>query len=329
MDTNSLIKEAIDNINKATSSEELESYKAKYLGGGSEINRYLKTLGAKSPEERKKHGIFLNKAKSEINDLLRVKINEINSKELEPIDISTPGLREPLGKKHPISVAIDEIAEIFARLGFIRRRYNEIETDWYNFEGLNIQKDHPARDEQETFYLKNGLVLSTHTSSGQLREMDKGKLPIRMININRCYRRQSDITHTPSFHQFEGLAVDKNISITDLKGTIDYFFKSFFGPNTKSRIRPYNFRFTEPSFEVDVSCTYCDGNGCAICKEGWLEMGGAGMVHREVLKNGGISPSQYSGFAFGVGVERCVLIRSGIPDLRLLYTQDIRILERL
>ena len=217
-------------------------------------------------------------------------------------------------------------------------RYPEVDWDWYAFESLNMPASHPARDDWETFIVdapehpKLGkIVLTPHTSNGQVREMERlGHPPIRMVNIAKCYRRQSDVSHTPMFHQFEGLVIDENINITHLKGTIDYFVKQFFGPNRKSRLRPYHFQFTEPSFEVDVTCDICLGKGCKLCKEGWLELGGAGMVHPNVLKAGKIDSEKYTGFAFGWGVERTYMMKSGlkIPDLRLLYSNDIRFLNQ-
>ncbi len=243
-----------------------------------------------------------------------------------------------MGHIHLITEAIYEIASVFEKIGFVRVRYPEVEWDWFAFESLNMPKDHPARDEWETFFIDEPphpqygqMVLTPHTSSGQVREMKRVKLPpIRMVNIAKCYRRQSDASHYPMFHQFEGLVVNKDISIVHLKGTIDYFAKNYFGKNRKTRLRPYHFQFTEPSFEVDITCDICEGKGCKVCKEGWLELGGAGMVHPTVLRNGGINPKEYSGFAFGWGVERVLMMRSGlkIPDLRLLYSSDLRFLTQ-
>ena len=217
-------------------------------------------------------------------------------------------------------------------------RYPEVEWDLYAFEGLNMPKDHPARDEWETFFVESPenakfgkIVLTPHTSNGQVREMKRVKNPpIRMINIGKCYRRQSDVSHVPMFHQFEGLVVDENISIVNLKGTLDYFAKTFFGEGRVTRLRPYHFQFTEPSFEVDISCGICKGVGCKLCKSGWHELGGAGMVHPNVLKAGGIDAKKYSGFAFGWGVERTYMMKGGIriPDIRLLYSADLRFLTQ-
>jgi phenylalanyl-tRNA synthetase alpha chain len=237
-----------------------------------------------------------------------------------------------------VTQAIEEISSVFESIGFVRARYPEVDWDLYAFEGLNMPKGHPARDEWETFFVdvpensKNGkVVLTPHTSNGQVREMLRVKNPpIRMINIAKCYRRQSDVSHVPMFHQFEGLVVDTDISIVNLKGTLDYFARSFFGKERKTRLRPYHFQFTEPSFEIDISCGNCNGVGCKLCKAGWLELGGAGMVHPNVLKAGGIDSKKYSGFAFGWGVERTYMMKGGIsiPDVRLLYSSDLRFLTQ-
>ncbi|MCL5970351.1 MAG: phenylalanine--tRNA ligase subunit alpha, partial [Patescibacteria group bacterium] len=242
-----------------------------------------------------------------------------------------------LGHLHLVTQAIDEITGIFEHIGFTRVRYPEIEWDWYSFTALNFPPNHPARDDWETFFIKHNpnpkygsMLLTPHTSSGQIREMERKKPPIRMLNIAKTYRRQSDVSHVPMFHQFEGLVVDKGVAITHLKGTLDYFVKSYFGADRKSRIRPYHFQFTEPSFEVDVTCGVCKGKGCRVCKEGWLELGGAGMVHPNVLKNGGIDPVVYTGFAFGFGPERCLMMKEGIKidDLRLIYSNNLDFLEQ-
>jgi phenylalanyl-tRNA synthetase alpha chain len=265
------------------------------------------------------------------------------------VDLTMPGTPPKVGHVHPISQAMNEITGIFERVGFTRVRYPEVDWDYYVFESLNMPPDHPARDEWETFFVdapihkKLGkVVLTTHTSNGQVREMERlnSKPPIRMINIARCYRRQQDATHTQMFHQFEGLVVDKGITIQNLKGTLDYFAEQFYGPGTKSRIRPFHFQFTEPSFEVDFSCHICKGTGlvespegkqkCKLCKSGWHEVGGAGMVHPNVLQYGGIDPNVYTGFAFGWGIERTYTLREGlnIDDIRLFYSGDLPFLEQ-
>lgn len=287
---------------------------------------------------------------------------------IQKIDITKPGIRPPLGHLHLITQAISEITDIFEKIGFKRVRYPEVEWDWYVFGALNFPEGHPARDDWETFFTDSAphpkfgqMLLAPHTSGGQIREMERtaaklkelarersetgadvrnqfkniaarqnNEIKIKMLNIAKTYRRQSDVSHTPMFHQFETLVVGENISITDLKGTLEYFVKSYFGENRKSRIRPYHFQFTEPSFETDVSCGVCLGRGCKLCKEGWLEMGGAGMVHPNVLKNAGIDPNKYSGFASGWGVERVLMMKEGIEidDLRLLYSNKLEFLEQ-
>jgi phenylalanyl-tRNA synthetase alpha chain len=292
-------------------------------------------------EKRKEFGILANDVKQTIEDALETQKSKLKGQKLtsviEKIDVTNPGIKPHLGHLHLVTQAIEEITAIFGRIGFERVRYPEVEWDWYAFEALNFPENHPARDDWETFFIKGApnskygpMLLTPHTSSGQIREMERKGPPIRMLNIAKCYRRQSDISHAPMFHQFEGLLVDKDISITHLKGTLDYFVKSWFGENRKSRIRPYHFQFTEPSFEVDVTCGVCLGHGCKLCKAGWLEMGGAGMVHPNVLKAGGIDSNKYTGFAFGWGVERVLMMREGlkIDDLRILYSNNLEFLEQ-
>jgi phenylalanyl-tRNA synthetase alpha chain len=294
-------------------------------------------------------GSVVNEVKKTINDAINKKlVSGSTGSAARSFDPTMPGIRPTEGHLHIVTQAIEEITRIFERISFIRVRHPEVDWDWYAFSSLNMPPDHPARDEWETFFIdyhrkasasRPGLeriVLTPHTSNGQVREMEKGKLPIRMINIAKCYRRQIDVSHTPMFHQFEGLYVDKNVSIGHLKGVLDYFVKQFFGPQRKARIRPFHFQFTEPSFEVDVTCGIClgkarlpNGQGCKLCKSGWLELGGAGMVHPAVLANGKI-PKEYNGFAFGWGVERTYMMKAGtrLDDIRLLYSNDVRFLEQ-
>ena len=329
-------------INLAENSKQLENLRIKYLGRRGEVTLLLKDLSKLSPKQRPQIGKLINDLKKEIGSSIKTRNEEIKLKSAESgegdwIDLTMPGIKLPDGHLHPTTMAIQEITEIFSKIGFTRERYPEVETDWYAFEGLNMPKDHPARDEWETFFFSPKIVLTPHTSSGQLREMGKRNLPIRMINISKCYRRQSDISHAPMFYQFEGLHIDKNISIANLKGTIDYFIKEFFSGKREFRLRPFHFRFTEPSFEIDITCDICKGKGilengekCRLCKEGWLELGGAGMVHPNVLKAGKIDPKKYSGFAFGWGVERVLMMKSGmnIDDIRMIYKNDLRFLEQ-
>lgn len=313
------------------------------LGKNGTLTQLIKHIGLLDPDERKEAGQLLNEAKHTITQRLDAMRRSKSSSAW--FDLTQPPLQSTTGHLHPISQAIEEIARIFEKIGFTRVRYPEVDWDWYAFESLNMEPNHPARDEWETFFVeapthpdKGSMVLTPHTSNGQVREMERlnSKPPIRMVNIARCYRRQQDATHTQMFHQFEGLVVDTDITIQHLKGTLDHFAREFYGPSTKSRIRPFHFQFTEPSFEVDFSCHICEGTGerdgqkCRFCKSGWHEVGGAGMVHPNVLKAGGIDPEKYTGFAFGWGVERTYTLREGlnIDDIRLLYSGDTSFLEQ-
>ncbi|HSV94786.1 MAG TPA: phenylalanine--tRNA ligase subunit alpha [Spirochaetia bacterium] len=325
----------IEDISKCSTVKELELTNIKYLGRQGEVNKLFKSLPIK---ENPLIGKEINELKNLCSKLLSEMMTQLlNQSSKDSFDVTVPGIQPHKGSKHLITQAIEEIERIFSQIGFVRRRYPEVETDWYYAEGLNIPKDHPARDDQETFYLSDDVVLTAHTSNGQLREMERVKKPpIKMINISKTYRRQADTSHNTMFHQFEGLLVDKNINITNLIGVMDYFAKAYFGQDRTIRLRPHHFQFTEPSFEIDISCGLCHGKGkvadtpCKFCKSGWLELGGSGMVHPNVLKNGGLDPNIYSGFAFGWGVERVLMMKSGLnlPDLRLLYTDDLRFLKQ-
>ena len=337
---------------------------ARYFGKKGSFTLLAKAIPELAPSDRKAAGQLLNQTKAELEQLLTEKTaGQAGSSEQPWVDVTMPGRAARVGHLHPVSRAMHEITGIFEKIGFTRVRYPEVDWDWYVFESLNMPPEHPARDEWETFFIDTPdttdqsvkydatqprlrhpsliggkMVLTTHTSNGQVREMERleGKPPIRMINIARCYRRQQDATHTQMFHQFEGLVVDKGITIQHLKGTLDYFAEQFYGPGTKSRIRPFHFQFTEPSFEVDFSCHVCSGTGkvgaekCRFCKSGWHEVGGCGMVHPNVLKAGGIDPEVYTGFAFGWGIERTYSLKEGlsIDDIRLLYSGDMRFLEQ-
>lgn len=317
--------------------------KLRILGGKSDFSQLTRQLRHIPAQDRQRMGILINEVKSSLEQAIAASEALSQSATADAsFDISVPGLLPPSGHLHIVTQAIMEITRIFERIGFTRVRHPEVDWDWYPFESLNMPPDHPARDEWETFFIqyspaktqprRQKIVLTPHTSNGQVREMEKGHLPIRMINIAKCYRRQSDVSHVPMFHQFEGLYVDRNVGIGHLKGVLDYFVKQFFGPERKARIRPFHFQFTEPSFEIDISCDVCGGTGCRLCKEGWLELGGAGMVHPVVLRNGiGAEKSTvYNGFAFGWGVERTYMMKSGtkLDDIRLLYSNDIRFLEQ-
>lgn len=341
-------KDALSLLDKVSSGEALKNFEIIFFGRKGKYNDLVKELPKLDIAMRKEAGMLANQVKLEIEEAVSRVREKLNAKKIdnlaseEWIDKTLPGKRPEIGHLHLTTQAIEEIASIFKPLGFQFRRYPEIDWDWYAFESLNMPKDHPARDEWETYFIdlpagkKGKIVLTPHTSSGQVREMERKSLPIRMMNISKCYRRQSDVSHAPMFHQFEGLLIDKDVSITHLKGVLDYFAKNFFGKDRVTRLRPFHFRFTEPSFEVDVSCDVCKGTGrledgkCRLCKEGWLELGGAGMVHPNVLRAGGINPKEYNGFAFGWGVERTFMMKGGIKidDIRLLYKNDLRFLKQ-
>lgn len=326
--------ELLSDLEPSLSAPEIDLLHTKYLGKHGQINLLFKSLPVKTDPGV---GRQINQLKSLTQTKLADKLAEsLAQSATDSFDVTIPGdVTTPRGSLHLITQAIEEIENIFFGLGFARRRYPEVDTDWYYAEGLNIPPDHPARDDQETFYLDDGLVLTAHTSNGQLHEMElKKKPPIKMINIGKTYRRQIDASHTPMFHQFEGLVIDSNISITHLLGVTEFFAKSYFGPDRQTRLRPHHFQFTEPSFEIDISCGLCSGTGsihghsCQVCKSGWLELGGAGMVHPHVIKNGGLDPDLYTGFAFGWGVERVLMMKTNLPDLRLIYSDDIRFLRQ-
>jgi len=334
-----LKNQALALINEAENKQELERLRIQFLGRKGQINQILKDLPQLDKQEKAKLGRLTNDLKVAIQSAIKTKSQSLKTTPKKTwFDMTAPGKSPPLGHLHPISQAIEEVTRIFEHIGFTRVRYPEVDWDWYVFESLNMPVDHPARDEWETIFIDTPahktmgkMVLTTHTSNGQVREMERVKQPpIRMLNIGKCYRRQQDRTHTVMFHQFEGLVIDKNIGIPHLKGTLDYFAREFYGPQAKSRIRPFNFRFTEPSFEVDFSCTHCSGKGCKFCKSGWHEVGGAGLVHPNVLKAGKIDPSKYSGFAFGWGIERTYTLKPGlnIDDIRLLYSSNLNFLNQ-
>ncbi len=339
-DIESIKKYLDDRLDNASSAEDVLKIKLEFLGKKGFISKMLADISKVPPEKRKEYGIKINSLKNEIEgviDLHSKKYDGSSISKYSDLYKSLPGKRPDIGHLHIITTAITEITGVFIPLGFTRRRYPEIERDYFAFEALNMPETHPARDEWETFFIDSPvdeklgkLVITPHTSSGQVKEMLKGDLPIRMLNISRCGRRQIDVSHVPSFYQFEGLVVDKDINITHLIGVLNYFARNFFGPDRKIRLRPYHFRFTEPSFEVDIDCGVCHGKGCRLCKSGWLELGGAGMVHPNVLKAGNIDPEIYTGFAFGWGVERTYMMKSGtkIDDIRHLFSNDLRFLEQ-
>jgi len=317
-------------LQKAGSKEDLVGLKVKYLGKKSEIYGALRSLGSLDADERKMRGAELNKLRSELELAIQAKESDISgAKKAQKIDFTEPGKRFDLGHIHPISQVYGELFEIGKTLGFSVADGPDIETDWYNFEALNFPKGHPARDTQDSFYFNGNKLLRTHTSNVQIRYMEKHKPPIRIIAAGRTYRRDSDVTHTPMFHQLEGLLVDDCVTFADLKGVLTTFAQGIFGKDRKVRFRPHHFPFTEPSVEVDVSCGICGGKGCRSCKySGWLEILGAGMVHPNVFKNCGIDPKKYQGFAFGMGVDRITMLKYGIDDTRLFFENDLRFLEQ-
>lgn len=336
-----IVSEFKDSAKKISSAADWERLRIYYAGKNGKIAELFEGLKEMAAEERKTIGRELNAVKREIEDelenLRRIFFDKKDALSLDAFLKTLPGREIETGHLHIITQAIREIVEIFKPLGFARVRHPEIDWEWFVFEALNIPATHPARDEWETFFVdapadkKYGrLVITPHTSNGQIHEMLKGDLPIRMLGISRCGRRQEDNRHLQTFFQFEGLAVDKDVSIAHLKGALDYFARNFFGSDRKIRLRPHDFRFTEPSFEVDINCGLCLGRGCKFCKSGWVELGGAGMVHSNVLKYGGIDPAVYTGFAFGWGVERTYMMKSGIQidDIRHLFSNDLRFLEQ-
>lgn len=335
------IKRRLDKIHTL---EQLELLETSYLGRNGKINDLLAHMKSKTPEERKKYGQEINELKqSFVIQISQLKKRLTTRKDSAvDIDVTLPGTQYPKGSIHLVSIAIEEISRIYEKIGFIRTSYPEVEYEFFSFESLNMPKSHAARDDFETsfidapFHPKWGkMLLTPHTSSGQVREMWRvGKPPIRMINIAKTYRPNWDATHTPMFFQFEGMCVDEGINISHLKGTLDHFVKEYFGPDIEGRLRPHHFQFTEPSFEVDVTCTVCKGTTkvkgakCKVCKSGWLELGGTGMVHPNVLKAGKVDSKKYSGWAFGFGVERVIMMKYGIDDIRNYYAGDIRFLEQ-
>ncbi len=333
---NSIRMQAEQELSNVGTITELENIRVKYLGKKGELTTVLRGMGSLSPEERPVIGQLAN----EIREALEAKIDKakeelskkerLNKLEKEVIDVTMPGKRKMLGKKHPLSIVLDEIKEVFLGMGYEIAEGPEVELDYYNFEALNIPKNHPARDVQDTFYINENILLRTQTSPVQIRVMENKKPPIKIICPGRVYRSDAvDATHSPIFHQVEGLVVDKGVTMGDLVGTLKLFAKSLFGEKTEIRLRPHHFPFTEPSAEVDVSCWNCGGSGCRVCKnEGWIEILGAGMVHPKVLEVCGIDPEVYSGFAFGLGVERTAMGRFNIDDMRLLYENDIRFLRQ-
>ncbi len=332
-----LESEAKDKIEAANSLEELKEIRVKILGKKGALTGLLRSLGDVDPEERPVIGKKANVLREELEEFFKFREQVLRDAEKEGqwekerIDVTLPGQPEQIGQIHPLNMILNEIREIFVGLGFQVAYGPDIESDFYNFEALNIPAEHPARDMQDSFYITDQFLLRTHTSPVQIRTMEKmaPQLPVRVIAPGKVFRRDDDATHSPMFHQVEGLAVDENISFADLKGTLLLFAREMFGPDQKIRLRPSFFPFTEPSAEVDISCIMCSGEGCRVCSNtGWLEILGCGMVHPRVLEVSGYNPREVTGFAFGMGVERIAMLKYGIGDLRLFFSNDLRFLKQ-
>lgn len=333
---NAILLDAKNQVENSQSEADIEALRVKYLGKKGELTAILKQMGSLSPEERPKMGALVNEAKQELETLIAEKKTELKSAEQlkklqeETIDITLPHKELKVGKLHPLNTVLDDMINIFQSMGFDVVDGPEVETDHYNFECLNVPADHPARDMQDTFYLAENLLLRTQTSAAQIRTMETRKPPIRVICPGRVFRADEvDATHSPVFHQIEGLVVDKGVTMCDLKGVLEQFAHEIYGNDTKVKFRPSFFPFTEPSVEVDVTCSECGGKGCRVCKgSGWIEILGAGMVHPNVLRSCGIDPEEYSGFAFGIGLDRLTTTRYKISDIRLLFENDKRFLDQ-
>lgn len=333
---NSISLSAKDAVAAAKDEAQIEEIRVKYLGKKGELTAILKQMGGLSPEERPKMGQLVNQAKQELESLIAEKKEQLKALATEQklkdetIDITMPAKELKSGRLHPLNTVLDDMINIFQSMGFDVVDGPEVETDYYNFECLNVPADHPARDMQDTFYLAENLLLRTQTSAAQIRTMETRKPPIRVICPGRVFRADEvDATHSPVFHQIEGLVVDKGVTMCDLKGVLEQFAHEIYGSDTKVKFRPSFFPFTEPSVEVDVTCSECGGKGCRVCKgSGWIEILGAGMVHPNVLRSCGIDPDEYSGFAFGIGLDRLTTTRYKISDIRLLFENDKRFLEQ-
>ncbi|MDD6797570.1 MAG: phenylalanine--tRNA ligase subunit alpha [Clostridia bacterium] len=331
-----IMENASAQINETDSLEKLNEIKVALLGKKGELTEVLKGMKDVAPEERPQVGQIVNETRQAIEAMLENARTELSKKKrelqmkAEVIDVTLPAKKNNVGHRHPNTIALEEVERIFVGMGYEVVEGPEVEYDYYNFEALNIPANHPAKDEQDTFYINDKILLRTQTSPVQVRQMEKGHLPIRMIAPGRVFRADEvDATHSPSFHQIEGMVIDKNITFADLKGTLQEFAKQLFGEDTKVKFRPHHFPFTEPSAEMDVTCFKCGGKGCRFCKgEGWIEILGCGMVHPKVLRMSGIDPEEYSGFAFGVGLERIALLKYEIDDMRLLYENDVRFLKQ-
>lgn len=331
-----IMEDALHQIESSDQLDRLGEIRVAFLGKKGELTSVLKSMKEVAPEDRPKVGQMVNEARAKIEGKLEEKKTAFENALLEEklksetIDVTLPGKKLPKGHRHPNTITLEEVEDIFIGMGYEVVEGPEVEYDYYNFEALNIPADHPAKDEQDTFYITKDILLRTQTSSVQVHEMEKGRLPIRMIAPGRVFRSDEvDATHSPTFHQIEGLVIDKNITFADLKGTLQEFARKLFGQDTKVKFRPHHFQFTEPSAEMDVTCFKCGGKGCRFCKgEGWIEILGCGMVHPHVLEMSGIDPNEYTGFAFGVGLERIALFKYEIDDMRLMYENDTRFLKQ-
>ena len=329
-------EKAIAQIQEAKDLDALNQIRVSVLGKKGELKQIMNGMKDVAPEDRPKFGQLVNTARQAIEEKLEEAKKAMEAEAMkqklsfEKIDVTLPARKHKIGKAHPNTTTLEEVERIFTGMGFSVVEGPEVEKDYYNFEALNIPANHPAKDEQDTFYITKDILLRTQTSPVQVREMEKGNLPIRMIAPGRVFRADEvDATHSPSFHQIEGMVIDKGITMADLKGTLQQFVQELFGKDTKVKFRPHHFPFTEPSAEMDVPCFKCGGKGCRFCKgEGWIEILGCGMVHPRVLKMSGIDPEVYSGFAFGIGLERITLLKDEIDDMRLLYENDIRFIDQ-
>ncbi len=333
---NKILEQAREQLVKAETMAQTDEIRVKLLGKKGQLTEILRGMGKLSPEERKTTGQMVNKVRAEIETLLEKKFSEVKAaaKEakfrLEKIDVTEPGREVNVGVKHPLTITMDEISKVFMNMGFSIVEGPEVETVFNNFDALNAGPNHPARDMTDTFYISEDILLRTQTSPVQVRTLMKQKPPIKVISPGRCFRCDTpDATHSPMFHQIEGLVVDEGITMADLKGTLDSFAKQLFGTATRTKFRPHHFPFTEPSAEMDVSCFKCGGKGCRVCKgSGWIEILGCGMVHPHVLKVGNIDTEKYTGFAFGMGVERVAMLKYGVDDIRLFYENDMRFINQ-
>lgn len=333
---NKILEDAKAKLNEVETLAQTDEIRVKFLGKKGQLTEILRGMGKLSPEERKTTGQMANKVRAEIEQLLETKFAEVKAKakeaqfKKEKIDVTEPGEKTTLGVKHPLTITMEEIYNVFMNMGFSIVEGPEVETVENNFDSLNAGPNHPARDMTDTFYITEDTLLRTQTSCVQVRTLKKQAPPIKVISPGRCFRCDTpDATHSPMFHQIEGLVVDEGITMADLKGTLDSFAKKLFGPETKTKFRPHHFPFTEPSAEMDVSCFKCGGKGCRVCKgSGWIEILGCGMVHPNVLKVGGIDTEKYTGFALGMGVERVAMLKYGVDDIRLFYENDMRFINQ-